>query len=325
MKTNYPNFANFSIALTCFLTIWSSPAQAKLVTEIIKVPVSVANLYGKTTERDVVVTLLHDDAFFKTSAKPYPIAIINHGRAAKPEERTTAFGRANSIVNARWLAGMGFLVAVPTRIGYGVTGGEDLEDTGLCHKKNYPPGYKVGIDQTLQILQTLRQRPDIAPDGGLILGQSFGGTIAIGVAAQNPTGILATLNFAGGGGGNPETNPMQPCGTANLEHMFATYGKTAKIPTLWVYTENDQWMGPKYPKEWFEAYKAKSGTGEFLLLPPNGTDGHGVFSRDPAAWRTQVLQFMKANGFPDLKESKQVNTASQQSIEFNAKGVEDGK
>ena len=304
MKTNYPNFANFSIALTCFLTIWSSPAQAKLVTEIIKVPVSVANLYGKTTERDVVVTLLHDDAFFKTSAKPYPIAIINHGRAAKPEERTTAFGRANSIVNARWLAGMGFLVAVPTRIGYGVTGGEDLEDTGLCHKKNYPPGYKVGIDQTLQILQTLRQRPDIASDKGLILGQSFGGTIAIGVAAQNPTGILATLNFAGGGGGNPETNPMQPCGTANLEHMFATYGKTAKIPTLWVYTENDHWMGPKYPKEWFEAYKAKSGTGEFLLLPPNGTDGHGVFSRDPAAWRTQVMQFMKTNGFADLKETE---------------------
>lgn len=302
MKTRYLKHANFGIAFACFLTLSTSSAQAKLVTEIIKVPVSVANLYGKITERDVVVTLLHDDAFIKASGKPYPIAIINHGRAAKPEERTTAFGRANSIVNARWLAGMGFLVAVPTRIGYGVTGGEDLEDTGLCHKKNYPPGYKAGIDQTMQILQALRQRPDISPDKGLVLGQSFGGTIAIGVAAQNPPGIQATINFAGGGGGNPETNPMQPCGTANLEHMFATYGKTTKIPTLWVYTENDQWMGPKYPKEWFEAYKAKSGTGEFLFLPPNGTDGHGVFSRDPAAWRTQVLQFIKANGFADLKE-----------------------
>jgi dienelactone hydrolase len=304
MKIKYLNIANLSITLICFLALFTSSAQAKLVTEIIKVPVSVANLYGKITERDVVVTLLHDDAFIKASGKPHPIAIINHGRAAKPEERTTAFGRANSIVNARWLAGMGFLVAVPTRIGYGVTGGEDLEDTGLCNKKNYPPGYKAGIDQTLQILQTLRQRPNIAPDGGLILGQSFGGTIAIGVAAQNPAGILATLNFAGGGGGNPETNPMQPCGTANLEQMFSNYGKTAKIPTLWVYTENDQWMGPKYPKEWFEAYKAKSGTGEFLFLPPNGTDGHGVFSRDPAAWRPQVMQFLKSNGFPDLKETE---------------------
>jgi homoserine acetyltransferase len=97
---------------------------------------------------------------------------------------------------------------------------------------------------------------------------------------------------------------MQPCGTANLEQMFSNYGKTAKTPTLWVYTENDQWMGPKYPKEWFEAYKAKSGTGEFLFLPPNGTDGHGIFSRDPAAWRPQVMQFLKNNGFSDLKETE---------------------
>lgn len=305
MKIKYLNIANLSITLTCFLALFTSSTQAKLVTEIIKVPVSVANMYGKITERDVVVTLLHDDAFYKdtpsTSAKTYPIAIINHGRAPKPEERA-AFGRATNITNARWLASMGFLVASPTRIGYGITGGEDLEDTGACNKKNYPPGYKAGIDQTLQILQTLRQRPDIAQDKGLVLGQSFGGTIAIGVAAQNPPGIQATINFAGGGGGNPETNPMQPCGTANLEQMFSNYGKTAKIPTLWVYTENDQWMGPKYPKEWFEAYKAKSGTGEFLFLPPNGTDGHGLFSRDPAAWRVQVMQFMKANGFADLKE-----------------------
>ena len=303
MKNKYFEFANFSIPLIVLLTLLASSAQAKLVTEIIKVPVSVANLYGKTTERDVVVTLLHGDAFVKDSTKPYPIAIINHGRAAKPEERA-AFGRATNITNARWLAGMGFLVASPTRIGYGITGGEDLEDTGACNKKNYAPGYKAGVDQTLQVLQTLRQHPDISPGGGLILGQTFCGTIAIGVAAQNPPGILATFNFAGGGGGNPETHPMQPCGTANLEHMFATYGKTAKIPTLWVYTENDQWMGPKYPKEWFEAYKAKSGTGEFLFLPPNGTDGHGVFSRDPAAWRPQVLQFMKVNWFPDLKEAE---------------------
>ena len=324
MKTKYSKLTKFSIALTCFLTLTTSPAQAKFVTEVIKVPVAITNLYGKTTEQQVTVTLLNDDAFFKASAKQYPIAIINRSRQVKPEERA-AFGRATNITNARWLAGMGFLVASPTRIGYGVTGGEDLEDTGACNKKNYAPGYKAGIDQTLQILQTLRQRPDIAPDGGLILGQSFGGTIAIGVAAQNPPGILAALNFAGVGGGNPETHPMQPCGTTNLEHMFATYGKTAKIPTLWVYTENDQWMGAKYPKEWFEAYKAKSGAGEFLFLPPNGTDGHGVFSRDPAALRVQVLQFMKANGFPDLKEPKQVNTASQQRIEFNAKGVEDGK
>ena len=32
---------------------------------------------------------------------------------------------------ARWLAGFGFIVAVPIRIGYGITAGEDVEDSGL--------------------------------------------------------------------------------------------------------------------------------------------------------------------------------------------------
>ena len=41
--------------------------------------------------------------------------------------------------------------------------------------------------------------------------------------------------------------------------------------------------------------------------------------------KVYITNIGKANGFPDLKEPKQVNTASQQRIEFNAKGVEDGK
>lgn len=294
MKTRFLNITNFSIA---FLCLWTPLAQAKLVEEVIKVPVKVFNTYGKAFERDIVVTVHYDNA----QPKPYPIAIINHGRAAKPEERAN-FGRATNITNARWLAAMGFMVASPTRFGYGDTGGYDVEDSGTCNNKKYPPSYEAAAAQTEYVLSALQQRTDTVKDRSLVIGQSFGGATTIAVAAKNLPGVLTTINFAGGGGGNPETNPLNPCGSNHLKAMFATYGETAKTPTLWVYTENDQWMGPKYPKEWFEAYKAKSGTGEFLLLPPNGTDGHGVFARDPAAWRVQVLQFIKANGFPDLKE-----------------------
>ena len=279
------------------LGLLACSTHAKLVEEIIKVPVKVTNFYGKVIERDIVVTVFYDN----TQPKPYPVAIINHGRAVKPEERA-AFGRATSITNARWLASLGYLVAAPTRIGYGVTGGEDVEDTGACNTKNYPPANNAGAEQTIQVLNALRQRPDVSPDKGLILGQSIGGAIAISSAALNPPGIQATINFAGGGGGNPETQPGEPCRHDSLEKMFGNYGKTAKIPTLWVYTDNDQWMGAKYPKEWFAAFKANGGVGEYLALPANGTDGHGVFSRDPSAWRPQVLQFIKANGYPELKE-----------------------
>ncbi len=263
MRTKYLNIANFSIAFTCVLTLFTSSAQAKLVEEVIKVPVKVFDTYGKAFERDIVVTIHYDNA----QPKPYPIAIINHGRAAKPEERLS-FGRATNITNARWLASMGFLVASPTRFGYGVTGGEDVEDSGTCNSKTYPPAYEAAATQTQYVLTALQQRSDTVKNRSLVIGQSFGGTTAIAIAAKNLPGVIATINFAGGGGGNPETNPLNPCGSNRLKAMFATYGETAKTPTLWVYTENDQWMGPKYPKEWFEAYKAKSGTGEFLFLPP---------------------------------------------------------
>ena len=83
--------------------------------------------------------------------------------------------------------------------------------------------------------------------------------------------------------------------------MFADYGETARTPTLWIYTENDQWMGPKFPREWFDAFKEKGGVGEFVLFPPNGRDGHGLFSNAPEVWRARALEFLRTNGYPDLK------------------------
>ena len=283
--------------VTCFVCSVVTPViNAKLVETIIKVPVKASNAYGKVSEQEAVVTLFYDDA----APKPYPVAIINHGRSVKPDQRAT-FGRSTSITNARWFASMGFLVVVPTRLGYGVTGGEDVEDSGECKSKIYHPTFEAAASQTLQILAAIRQRPDVLIDHTLILGQSFGGTTAVTLAAKNPAGVQATINFAGGGGGNPEIHPQQPCGSSQLKRMFAHYGETARTPTLWVYTENDQWMGPTYPREWFEAFKEKGGVGEFVQFPPNGKDGHGLFTQAPDIWRPRALEFLRANGYPELK------------------------
>ncbi|MFN8898248.1 MAG: hypothetical protein ACK5YM_09230 [Pseudomonadota bacterium] len=102
-------------------------AQARLVEQVIQVPVKVTDAYGKVIEQASVVSLYPES----TTPAPRPIALVNHGRAAEADKRAS-MGRATSITNARWLAGMGFLVVVPTRLGYGVTGGEDVEDSGPC-------------------------------------------------------------------------------------------------------------------------------------------------------------------------------------------------
>ena len=295
---------HFAIGLILLLSVTAQSASAKLIQQVIKVPVTVNDAWGKEVSREVVVTVFVEDG----TPRPRPILIINHGRAPESEKRA-GMGRATSITNARWFAQMGFLVAVPTRIGYGVTGGDDVEDSGACKNKNYPPGYTASAVQTMKVLEVMRERPDTAKDRTVILGQSYGGTTAITVAALNPPGVQATINFAGGGGGNPDTMPQNPCGSKLLERLFAGYGKTARIPTLWIYTENDMYMGPTLPKEWFDAFKANGGTGEYKLYPPLGSNGHGLFTLAPDIWRPRALEFLRANGYPDLNPPAPVAAA----------------
>ena len=269
--------------------------HAKLISEILKVPVVVTDAWGKEIAQDIVVSTFFEDS----TPGPRPIMVIGHGRAPDPVDRA-ALKRATYLTNASWFAKLGFLVVVPTRVGYGVTGGDDVENSGACGQKNYPPAFAVAAAQTLKVLEVVRLRPDAAKDRAVILGQSFGGATSIAVAAQNPAGVQAAINFAGGGGGNPITMPQNPCGSRLLERLFSGYGKTARIPTLWIYTENDMFMGPTLPKEWFDAFKTAGGIGQYQLYPPLGKNGHGLFSMAPDIWRPRVLAFLRANGYPDL-------------------------
>jgi dienelactone hydrolase len=272
---------------------FAGAAPARLIEEQIKVPVKVRDGFGKEVAHDIVVTVFHDDR----AAKPYPLLILNHGRAVAPEERS-ALGRARYPVPSRWLTRLGFMVAVPTRVGYGVTGGDDVENTGPCSRKNYPPGYTAAAAETLTVLDALRQRADVARDRTVVMGQSFGGMTAIAVAAMNPPGVQLAINFAGGGGGNPKERPQDPCAPSLLKELFVDYGKTARMPTLWIYTENDMYFGPRLPQEWFEAFKAAGGKGEYVRFAAHGENGHGLFTAAPPVWEPTVLAFLHANGYP---------------------------
>jgi len=284
-----------SLLLTLALSFAALSAHSALQEQVIRLPARVTDMYGKVIERELVVTVFEDSAV-KSAEKP--IAILLHGRSAEPAQRL-GMGRAVMKANAQWLTELGFVVAVPTRIGYGVTGGDDAEDSGSCFAKKYPPGYQAAADQTLVVLQHMQQRSDVDKSRAVVIGQSYGGTTAITLAAMNPPGIKATINFAGGGGGDALTQPQQPCGPYWLEKMFARYGETARIPTLWVYTENDQWMGAKYPVQWHQAFMNAGGNGKFVQFGPDGKDGHYMFSQAPDKWRPLVKSFLMEHGLLD--------------------------
>lgn len=277
------------------LLLGAGGARAIVVLDEIRVPVTVADRYGKEVAQDIVVGLFRESS----APRPYPLLVLNHGRSATPagfaRVRVSDFDAA-----ARWLARFGFLVAVPIRVGYGASGGPDVENSGSCRNRNYAPVYQAGAAQTLAVLAHLRQRPDAARDRAVVAGQSFGGTTAITLAAMNPEGVQAAINFAGGGGGSPEKHPRQPCSEKALRALFAAYGKTARLPTLWLYSENDEYWGPDLPKAWFEAFKASGGRGEFQMFPPVSDDGHRLFSRGPQLWQPRVREFLLSIGYKPL-------------------------
>lgn len=277
------------------LLLGAGGARAIVVLEEIRVPVKAADRFGKEVEQDIVVGLFRESS----APRPYPLLVLNHGRATTP----AGFARvrvADFDAAARWLARFGFLVAVPIRIGYGASGGPDIEHSGSCRVRNYPPVYQAAAAQTLAVLAHLRQRPDAAKDRAVVAGQSFGGATAIALAAMNPEGVQAAINFAGGGGGSPEKHPRQPCSEKALQALFAGYGKTARLPTLWLYSENDEYWGPELPKAWFEAFKAAGGRGEFQMFPPVSDDGHRLFSRGPQLWQPRVRAFLESIGYKPL-------------------------
>jgi len=270
-------------------------ALAWVVEDTIKVPVKVVTAYGREIEQEIYVTL-----FVENSApQPRPLLVLNHGRAVKPADfaRVSAKDFSNA---AHWLAGFGFIVAVPIRVGYGRTGGEDVEYSGACNHRNYPPVYHAAAVETLAVLEALRKRPDAAQDRAVVMGQSFGGATAIAVAALHPPGVQGAINFAGGGGGNPTDRPQNPCSQPALKRLFAGYGKTARMPTLWIYSQNDQYFGPALPREWFDAFKAAGGAGEYTLFPPVDDNGHFLFSRRPQWWQPRVQDFLAALGYAPL-------------------------
>ena len=114
---------------------------------------------------------------------------------------------------------------------------------------------------------------------------------------MNPPGVVAAINFAGGSGGDPKGRPQNPCSQPALERTFQTYGAQAKVPMLWVYTENDMYFGPQLPRQWHAAFTKAGGKASFVQFPPHGEDGHSLFTRFPQVWQPAVSEFLDANGF----------------------------
>ncbi|WP_428718085.1 alpha/beta hydrolase family protein [Undibacterium curvum] len=283
-------------AMSClsFAAEPSSGAAASYAADIHEsvtdIEVSVTDIFGRSVTGKVLIT-----QFKPIGDGPFPFVVLNHGRgpnrAQPPRFRYTQ--------QARYFVQRGFAVFVPTRIGYGALSTEpDPENSGPCRGKNYAPMAAAASEEIQAVIAYAGRQTHVDASRLLLVGQSVGGYSTVATVARNPPGLIAAINFAGGSGGDPQTRPGEPCEAYKLDAMYATFGRTSKVPMLWVYTENDQYFSPKYSKAWHAAFINAGGKAELKMLPPFGSDGHSLFSAGIDIWQPIVNQFLEEHGFP---------------------------
>jgi dienelactone hydrolase len=261
-------------------------SAAAIVEQTVAVPVVVQATDGTQRRQSIVVAIVRDSA-----AGRQPFLVLHHGRPATADERRS-MGLQNYPANARYFAGQGFVVIMPTRVGYGVSGGPDVENTGPCDSKRVADGAAVAVSETRQILDYAAHLDYVDADRGIVVGESFGGVVAIAIAASDLRGVRGAVNISGGDGGDSARRPDEPCRPDQMRAAFARYGEANRLPTLWMYSANDRLWGREYPKQWYAAFTGSRGRGQFVELPADKNNGHYIFNRNPPAWHPGFEDFV---------------------------------
>jgi dienelactone hydrolase len=274
----------FAALLAALLVIVAWVAQAAPVEDVASVPVAVRDASGRDVGRDLVVTVLHDPANGRA-----PLLVLSHGRGPNRE----SMPRVRFPVVARFFVEHGYTVVMPTRIGYGPTGGPDVETRGAaCRDADFAPGFRVAADQTQQVIDWAAKRDDVDASRIVLAGVSYGGATSLALGARNPPGVVAVVNFSGGSGGDKDRSPRRPCHPDRVGDAYAGFGAATHVPTLWLYSENDLFWGADIPKAWFARYREGGAPTRFVAEPPVGDNGHELMTRGMALWRDEVTTFL---------------------------------
>jgi pimeloyl-ACP methyl ester carboxylesterase len=266
------------------------PAQAEIIEETVRIAVRVEGAKALLVERQMVLTIVRDD-----KRKKAPYLMIHHGRPDNPA-RFAVMGQQKYPANANYFVAQGFVVLIPTRIGYGLTGGPDVEYAGECGSKNYLRGVAPIVSETQQILAYAEKLNYVDASKGIVIGESYGGIGAIALASSEIKSVSGVINISGGDGGSLQ-HLDKPCSPDQLSKAFAQYGKTNHLPSLWMYSLNDRYWGVEYPKQWFAAFKQAGGKAEYVSLPADKNNGHYIFTRNAEAWHPAFEAFIRKLGF----------------------------
>ncbi len=189
----------------------------------------------------------------------------------------------------------GYAVAIVMRRGYGTSGGNYIEGVACDSDGNFTRSGLLAAADIRAAIDFVSKRADVDPNVVIAAGESAGGFSSLALSSVAPQGLKAVISFAGGRG---STGPFQICQQGKLEQAFANYGKTSRVPTLWIYAENDTFFEPKVAQAFYRAFTGTGGIAEFIAHPRHGEDGHNFIYRGIDLWAAYVDDFLRKHKLP---------------------------
>lgn len=221
----------------------------------------------------------HALLFRPTGVGPFRLAVIAHAttqnvlrRAQMPQPEYRAL--------VAYLVARGFAVLVPERLGHGATGGRYLEDQGGCDEADYARSGRVTAAEISLALEFLRKQDFVRKDAAIVIGHSAGGWGSLALANADPKAIAAIIAFAPGRGGHANDEPNRICAPHTLLAAATVFGKTARIPVIWLVATNDSYFAPAFSQALADAFRGGGGKVDFRSLPAVGSEGHWMIETE---------------------------------------------
>jgi dienelactone hydrolase len=251
---------------------------------------------------------LETTVFKPEGAGPFPMIVFNHGKLpgdshAQPRNRPVAL--------AREFVRHGYVVVVPNRRGFAGSGGQyagrgcDVEANGFAQAQD--------VTATVEYMST---QSYVDKTHIVVAGTSHGGltTIAYGARdAVSAPGVRGLINFSGGLR-QDECEGWQK----NLVDAFGDYGQNVRLPSLWLYGDNDSvWQGDLSAKM-YAAFTAHGARANMVDFGNYKNDAHRlVGDRDGVqVWWPRVKTFLAQIGMPTSVQYQVAEPSVPQATDF---------